>query len=92
VPLAADAILDVFREWHRVNLDSSLVTGIGQDQNMYGVREKFDYNEHLRFYYKRTKIRALTLFYLNLVQLAYLRGVNKEFTHPWQYDRRLHDH
>jgi hypothetical protein len=40
MPLAADAILDVFREWDRVNLDSSLVTGIGQDQNMYGVREK----------------------------------------------------
>jgi hypothetical protein len=40
MPLAADAILDVFREWDRVNLDSSLVTGIGQDQNMYSVREK----------------------------------------------------
>jgi len=62
IPLAANAILGVFGEWDQVNLDSSLVTGVGQDQKS-GVREKIDYNEHPRFYYKRTKIHALTLFY-----------------------------
>jgi len=56
VPLAADAILDVFREWERVifhNLDSSLVA---RDQNIYSVRK----TNWLWFYYKRIEMHVLT--------------------------------